>query len=181
MKYLGIMACILGSVWLAGCQHSGATRNPAMGVHGTGVFSDALNSNSVMLGYFQLVKALSLDDTATADSSAHAMLDALNAWDQAASQSDSLKAIQGSLHGELLGFMGEPQLMGKRQELEMITALCQDMFRWVKPTREVIFKAYCPMYGAHGAYWFTDVDSIRNPYMGQAMPGCGEIQDTLTF
>jgi len=39
---------------------------------------------------------------------------------------------------------------------------------------------YCPMAnGEKGAYWFSEIKEIRNPYFGEAMLGCGETRETL--
>ena len=43
-----------------------------------------------------------------------------------------------------------------------------------------VYYQYCPMAGNNqGAYWFSASKEIRNPYLGEAMPGCGETRETL--
>lgn len=36
-----------------------------------------------------------------------------------------------------------------------------------------VFVYYCPMFAGY-AYWLQPKAGLANPYMGQAMPGCGE-------
>ena len=39
----------------------------------------------------------------------------------------------------------------------------------------------CPMaLNGQGANWLSMNEKIRNPYMGQKMPGCGSVQETIT-
>ncbi|WP_373072209.1 DUF3347 domain-containing protein [Zeaxanthinibacter enoshimensis] len=43
-----------------------------------------------------------------------------------------------------------------------------------------IYKQYCPMaFNNTGAYWYSDVPEIRNPYFGSKMLKCGEVKDTI--
>ncbi len=45
-----------------------------------------------------------------------------------------------------------------------------------------VYYQYCPMaIGEKGAYWFSSIKEIRNPYFGEAMMGCGETRETLEF
>jgi Cu(I)/Ag(I) efflux system membrane fusion protein len=45
-----------------------------------------------------------------------------------------------------------------------------------------IYYQYCPMaVGNKGAYWFSNIREIENPYFGEAMLKCGETRETLTF
>ncbi|MFH1995565.1 MAG: efflux RND transporter periplasmic adaptor subunit [Candidatus Omnitrophota bacterium] len=40
-----------------------------------------------------------------------------------------------------------------------------------------LYLSFCPMaFDGKGGYWFQDSDEIKNPYLGSAMPDCGEIK-----
>ena len=39
-----------------------------------------------------------------------------------------------------------------------------------------LYYDYCPM---AKAYWVSEEGNIVNPYLGQAMPTCGSVKDTL--
>ncbi len=42
---------------------------------------------------------------------------------------------------------------------------------------ETVFVDYCPMaLDNKGAYWLSEFEEIKNPYFGDAMPGCGEVR-----
>ncbi len=45
---------------------------------------------------------------------------------------------------------------------------------------EEVFYQFCPMANSNkGAYWLSDSKEIRNPYMGEKMPTCGAVKETL--
>ena len=47
-------------------------------------------------------------------------------------------------------------------------------------TNETIYLQHCPMaLGGEGANWLSLEEKVQNPYMGQRMPGCGSVQETL--
>lgn len=49
-------------------------------------------------------------------------------------------------------------------------------------TSTTLYKQYCPMaLNDKGAYWLSAQSDIKNPYFGDAMLTCGEVQETLTF
>lgn len=49
-------------------------------------------------------------------------------------------------------------------------------------TSATLYKQYCPMaLNDKGAYWLSAQSEIKNPYFGDAMLTCGEVQETLTF
>lgn len=43
-----------------------------------------------------------------------------------------------------------------------------------------LFVMYCPMaFEGKGAYWISETKEIQNPYMGDKMPTCGKIKESL--
>jgi Cu(I)/Ag(I) efflux system membrane fusion protein len=47
---------------------------------------------------------------------------------------------------------------------------------------ETVYFQYCPMaFDDKGAYWFSEMNEIRNPYFGDMMLKCGETKETMTF
>jgi Cu(I)/Ag(I) efflux system membrane fusion protein len=45
-----------------------------------------------------------------------------------------------------------------------------------------IYYQYCPMAnGDNGAYWFSNIEEINNPYFGDEMLRCGETKETIEF
>jgi Cu(I)/Ag(I) efflux system membrane fusion protein len=49
-------------------------------------------------------------------------------------------------------------------------------------TTSTLYKQYCPMaLNDKGAFWLSAQSDIKNPYFGDAMLTCGEVQETITF
>jgi Cu(I)/Ag(I) efflux system membrane fusion protein len=47
---------------------------------------------------------------------------------------------------------------------------------------QTLYKEYCPMaFNDKGAYWLSAKSEIRNPYFGDKMLECGEVQEVLSF
>lgn len=45
---------------------------------------------------------------------------------------------------------------------------------------DTAYYQYCPMaFDDQGAYWFSDVEEIRNPYFGDMMLTCGEVKEVI--
>ncbi len=45
-----------------------------------------------------------------------------------------------------------------------------------------VYYQYCPMArGDKGAYWFSNIKEIKNPYFGDMMLSCGETRETLKY
>jgi len=46
---------------------------------------------------------------------------------------------------------------------------------------QTLYKQYCPMaFNDQGAYWLSAQEEIRNPYFGDEMLKCGNVQEVLT-
>jgi membrane fusion protein, copper/silver efflux system len=44
----------------------------------------------------------------------------------------------------------------------------------------VVYQQYCPMaFDDEGAYWLSSEEQIRNPYLPETMPGCGEVIERI--
>ena len=42
------------------------------------------------------------------------------------------------------------------------------------------YRLFCPMaFGSHGAFWLSDSKEIKNPYMGEQMLTCGNVEEEL--
>lgn len=44
-------------------------------------------------------------------------------------------------------------------------------------TSQTLYKDYCPM---EKAIWLSEFKKIKNPYLGQSMPTCGTVKETIT-
>jgi Cu(I)/Ag(I) efflux system membrane fusion protein len=134
--------------------------------------------------YETLAAALVADDMAAAVQAADALAEALgqvgmdglsgpahNVWMEAlARMNDGLAAIReaGDIVAVRAGF--EPVSAG------MTRAVIRLGIEAATP----VYELFCPMaFDYEGATWLQRDEDIRNPYMGQAMPACGEVNRQL--
>ena len=69
---------------------------------------------------------------------------------------------------------------GKRENFAFVSETMIKAVDVFGAGRQTLYVQYCPMAnGDKGAYWLSEAKEIRNPYMGQQMPACGETKDTL--
>lgn len=48
-------------------------------------------------------------------------------------------------------------------------------------TSGTVYVQYCPMaFNNEGAYWFSEIEEIRNPYFGDKMLKCGRVDDEIS-
>ncbi|WP_160164116.1 DUF3347 domain-containing protein [Nafulsella turpanensis] len=61
--------------------------------------------------------------------------------------------------------------------------LSQELYEVVQNnelTEQVLYWQHCPMaLGGEGANWLSYEEQIQNPFMGQRMPGCGSVAETI--
>lgn len=66
---------------------------------------------------------------------------------------------------------------------ESFSALSRQLYQIVQAndlTDKTLYWQHCPMaMGGQGANWLSMQEEVQNPYMGQRMPNCGSIQETL--
>lgn len=112
--------------------------------------------------YLQIKDALVSDDSKTAQSAAKKM----------AKMDSDIAPIANAI-------AGSNDLMEQRKNFsEMSTVLYAKAKE--KNLENTLFWNYCPMAnGGDSANWLSMNEMIRNPYMGQKMPGCGSVKETL--
>lgn len=66
---------------------------------------------------------------------------------------------------------------------ENFSALSRQLYQVEKAndlTDQTLYFQHCPMaMGGQGANWLSMQEEVQNPYMGQRMPNCGSVQETL--
>lgn len=67
---------------------------------------------------------------------------------------------------------------------EQFSALSRQLYQVVQANEELTDKTlywqHCPMaLNGQGANWLSLEENVQNPFMGQRMPGCGSVQETL--
>jgi len=118
---------------------------------------------SIMSSYMAIKNALIADDASKAQEEAEKLVKKSPGLERSA------KAI------------AETDNLGKQREYfsEMSTVLYQ-----MAKNNDIdgsVYWNHCPMaLNGQGANWLSQNEKIQNPYMGQKMPGCGSVQETIT-
>lgn len=121
----------------------------------------------MMTSYMEIKDALVSDDSEKAGKAAENML-------EASETNDTIK-------DNLEGIARSSELNEQRKHF---SALSEEMYRMAKEGDmgdPPLYWNHCPMaMNNAGANWLSMSEKISNPYMGQRMPRCGSVQETLS-
>jgi len=152
---------------------NGATSNAAT----TSKFSE------VFAHYQHLTFALSNDDSKEAAIGAKAMGEAIAKVDKSGFTADQQKSyadLEADMKEHTEHITGNANnIEHQREHLE---TLSKDMYDLTKTfgIGKPMYKIFCPMYNNDkGAYWLAETKEVKNPYFGQKMLTCGEVQEEL--
>lgn len=87
----------------------------------------------------------------------------------------------GAVHmlAHLSQFIGAEDLEAQRVVFEQLS---EHMYQITKiaTLSAPVYKQYCPMaFDDKGAYWISAEDEVLNPYFGDMMLRCGQVQETI--
>jgi hypothetical protein len=145
-------------------------------IAGTSVFSQV---GGILDKYYKVKDALVAGNPAAASTNAAELVMEINSTDLKTIAAASQKEVQ-SIFKQLLndaGLISESKDVAKQREV--FSTLSNNMIvlaNKVKLNTSPVYVDYCPM---KKCYWLSAVQSIRNPYYGNAMLSCGKISDTL--
>lgn len=137
----------------------------------------------VFRAYIKLKDAFVASDAGLAKTEAAAVNVALDKTD--------MKLLSGAAHHDWMSFLTPMQTALKEiQEATDIEVqrrsfynLSDNLYKSIKGFGlggEEAFYEYCPMaFNDEGAYWLSDEAKIRNPYFGNRMLTCGNVQERL--
>lgn len=139
--------------------------------------------STLLQDYLQLKNSLANDDDKNAASAGKKMFTTLKDFDPSGFNEEDKKlfddiAEDAKEHAEHIGD-NAGKIEHQREHFEMLS---KDMFDLVKKfgAGEKLYVAYCPMYNDNkGAKWLSETREISNPYFGNKMKTCGEIQEEL--
>lgn len=70
-----------------------------------------------------------------------------------------------------------------KTQRQQFAQLSKELYQVVKNndlTDKELYLQHCPMaMGGEGANWLSYEEQVRNPYMGQRMPGCGSVAEKI--
>jgi len=152
----------------------------------TSSVADAKNTISIkeiVSTYLQLKNALTRDNTTDAAIAGTTLEAAFKNFDKTAltaAQKKTFEDVEDDAreHAEHIGKNGG-NIVHQR---EHFVILSNDIYDLVKTFGggQVLYKVFCPMYNnGKGAFWISETKEIKNPYLGKAMPTCGEIKEEL--
>ncbi|MBD0258142.1 MAG: DUF3347 domain-containing protein [Cytophagales bacterium] len=138
----------------------------------------------VVEAYLATKDALVATDAAQTDQKSGDLLTALGQVDAASLPADA--AGKWTEHRKIMeraatSMQAAPNIEVKRTSFEDLSkaayALVNDF-----GAGTTLYKEYCPMaFNDKGAFWLSAKSEIRNPYFGDKMLECGEVQEVLTF
>ncbi|MEO9475070.1 MAG: efflux RND transporter periplasmic adaptor subunit [Cyclobacteriaceae bacterium] len=137
---------------------------------------------AVFLAYLPVKDALIESDVNTASKEAENLKKAIDEVD--------MKLVKDEAHIEWMKDLDVLQKSTEsiRQETNlekarmMLSPLSDQLFHTLKKYQVEVdgYRQYCPMaFDNNGAFWLSDSDKILNPYFGDAMLTCGNIEDHL--
>jgi membrane fusion protein, copper/silver efflux system len=135
---------------------------------------------AVVLAYLDVAGALSRDDAVTARDAARALDAALGAAELAGLDGEARREwarIRGGMRERSAAMAGSADLARLRRELVPLSELAEQAVRTFRSDQVgPLFRAVCPMVEGADGSWLTRVDAVENPYYGEEMFECGEVQ-----
>ncbi len=149
----------------------------------TPVAGGSVSIKGLVTAYLELKNELTKDNSAAAATSGKALVNAFKNFNKSGLSTEQVKVfddIQADAieHAEHIG-ANAGKIQHQREHFE---TLSKDIYDMVKSlgAGQVLYKEFCPMYNDNkGAIWLSETKEIRNPYLGKAMPTCGEVQEEL--
>ncbi|MGK7392251.1 MAG: efflux RND transporter periplasmic adaptor subunit [Candidatus Cyclobacteriaceae bacterium M2_1C_046] len=138
--------------------------------------------NNVINAYLELKEALVESNYNKAATSSSELLNALQKLD-----GNSLRGEAKAFWNEKRSFLFEHAKLSKEADTlegkrENFVYLSQPLIKIVEAfgTNKKLYVDYCPMANNNnGAYWLSESEKIRNPFMPETMLGCGEVKDVI--
>ena len=132
----------------------------------------------VYAAYFSMQRALAKDDFKSARNAAIAMRPGLSS---VSSGNTDWNGIRTELSKPLEHARHWPDIEAARKAFDTISQQIIRLEKEFGPVRsETTYRAFCPMaFDNKGAEWLQTDSTIANPYLGQAMPKCGEIKEKI--
>ena len=189
MKHLFLGLIAFSVLALTACggnaeKKSETTKNASKAVPATEAESAEQGGFSELYAHYQhLTFALSSDNDKEAANAANGMLEALPKI-----KSDGFSAEEKSTYDDIAADIQEhaehisDNVGNIAHQREHLVTLSKDFYDIAKTfgTEKPLYKVFCSMYDDNkGAYWLSESQEIKNPYYGEGMLTCGEVQEEL--
>nr|WKN38606.1 efflux RND transporter periplasmic adaptor subunit [Tunicatimonas sp. TK19036] len=137
---------------------------------------------AVAEAYFEVKNALVEDDAPAVKSVTGKMEAALNTVEMQNLQGqvhDHWMALKEQLEKAIARMRQAENLEVLREHFAMLSENMLEVTESFGLEKDRAYKAFCPMaFDNKGAFWLSETEGISNPYFGQAMLSCGEVQET---
>ena len=146
-----------------------------------------LSFQTLLTSYFNLKDQLMAEDDSGVAKSARALILASDSLKLDELQADSnlintARTYSDGISAEVMGLLGENNLLSKRRSFQMVSDQLYDLIRTVQYKQKVLYHFYCEKaFDDQGAYWISDKLTIENPYLSKSSAACGAIKDTIQF
>ena len=135
------------------------------------ITSDFKTEPAFLQDYMKIKNALVNDDYAQVKQTASEMQNSLKEVELNEEQHKKLKDVVSNL----------AKAGNIKEQRKQFAMLSQHFYQLVENTNfsdKTLYVQHCPMaLGGQGAIWISQEEQVRNPYMGQKMPGCGSLQE----
>ena len=82
-------------------------------------------------------------------------------------------------HAEHIG-ANAGKIEHQREHFIMMSKDMTDLVKTFGNGGQTLYKDFCPMANdGKGAIWLSEVEEIKNPYLGSKMPDCGTVKETI--
>ncbi|WP_375587305.1 DUF3347 domain-containing protein [Flagellimonas aurea] len=139
------------------------------------------SSMNTMMGENEMGNLEQQDEFSMMISSYFEIKDALVSDDSQAAQTAAMKMakMDGDITPMANAIASSNDLMEQRKSFSKMSAVIYSKAK-DKDLDATMYWNHCPMaMGGEGANWLSMQEKIQNPYMGQKMPGCGSVKETL--
>jgi|SRR6185437_13376567 len=135
--------------------------------------------NKIVGNYLAVKNSLAADDAATAARSAKELLNTLSSEPGKTLQPEQQKILNNyidKLKYDSRHISEVSMIDHQREHFASLSKNLYEVLKGLKMNTSPLYEQYCPM---KKAYWLSDAETVKNPYYGKKMPGCGRVAATL--
>ena len=177
-----------GNVDHSGMDHENMSEGSEMMEDGEQTSEDMPGSENqdsqtgiIVNDYLELKDALVADNSEGAAEAGESLVTAFENFDrsgyEAAEQQELNEIIESAKeHADHISYS---DMAHQREHFELMSIDMVDMLA-ITGSPETLYQQFCPMYNDNkGGIWLSTSEEIRNPYFGQSMLSCGEVQKEI--
>ncbi|MDT0646465.1 DUF3347 domain-containing protein [Zunongwangia sp. F260] len=177
-----------GNVDNSGMDHENMSEGSEMMEGGTQTSEDISGGENqdsqtgiIVNDYLELKDALVADNSEGAAKAGESLVTAFENFDrsgyEAGEQQEMTEIIEDAReHAEHIAVS---DMAHQREHFDILSIDLVDMLA-ITGSPETLYQQFCPMYNNNkGAIWLSTSEEIRNPYFGQNMLSCGEVQKEI--